>query len=742
VLARPIIVLLIALASAGIAAAQDPVAEKAPGRPRIGLVLGGGGARGAAHIGVLKVLEELHIPVDCVAGTSMGALVGAAYATGMSSAEIERLVTGINWQETFGSGATRDLQPVHIKTAHATYSNKLEVGLKKKRLLTPGGLVASQPIDSILRTIVGRARYQDSFDDLPIPFRAIATDIRTGEMLILDGGDLAAAMRASMAVPGAFAPVRIDDRVLVDGGMVRNLPVDVARDMCADVVIASSLEAVQPDPEKLQGVLAILGQTIDIMIKNNERAQLATLKPTDVPVMITIEGMTSGDFDKVAMAIPAGELAARKASASLARYSLSPEAYANWRAGLTGTSELPPAALAEVRIAGLNRVNPKVVRRLVQTPIGQPVDDQSVVADAQRIFAMGDFAGVDYSVEESPGGPVLEFRPREKPWGPDYLRFDLGLMSATGGDTGYILRVDHTRTWINSLGGRWNNALQVGRTALIETGFLQPLDLDQRFFIAPGLGARRELEDLYSNDDRVARYEKVALEATLDFGLSLSNRAELRLGLQGAQTDYRVDTGTLLLPEFNNVSSNGVTSRFTYDSRDSPYLPTRGSFARVTYFSAEPSLGADDSYMRAEFIAQKAFSFRGNLLYLEAAGGSDLDSDAPGYDLFALGGADQLAGFQDQELRGHEYAFGRVAYLWKVTDLQTLLGQSLYAGFSLEAGNMFGRIDGTPAQGAIIGSSIFFGGRTPLGPLKIVFGMAEGGHKAGYVLIGRPLRER
>ena len=737
-LARGVLVLLIALPVTGIATAQDQAAEGAHARPRIALVLGGGGARGAAHIGVLKVLEEMRVPVDCIAGTSMGALVGAAYATGMSSDEINRLVTGIQWDETFGTKAVRDLQPIHVKTTRAIYSNNLEFGLKKNGLVAPGGLVASQKIDSILRTIVGRARYQDSFDDLPIPFRAVATDVVTGEMLVLGGGDLAAAMRASMAVPGAFAPVRVDERVLVDGGMVRNLPVDVGRELCGDVVIASSLASPKVDPDEVKGVFAVLGQTIDIVIKNNERAQLATLRDVDVPLIVPIEGMSSGDFDKVPLAIPMGESAARAVTSQLARYSLPPEAYAQWRAGLVGKASEQPASLSAVHIAGLDRVNPEVVRRKVQTPLRQPPDNATIVADADRIFAMGDFEIVDYSVD----GSVLEFRPKEKPWGPDYLRFDLGLAASTGGDAGFLLRVDHSKSWINSFGGRWNNTLQLGTTSLIETGIFQPLDFDQRFFVAPGLSARRDVEYVYDESNLVARYEKVGLAATLDFGVSLGSRGELRLGLRQSETDFTVDTGDQLLPEFHNVSSIGVTSRFTIDTRDSLYVPSRGIYVRVNYYSAESTLGSEDSYDRAEFFAQKIFPFHGNLLYLEAAGGSDFDSDAPSYDLFTLGGFGQLAGFEDQELRGHEYAFGRVAYLWKLTDLQALMGQALYTGVSLEAGNMFERIDDKPSQGAILGSSIFLGGRTPLGPLLLVFGVAEGGHKAAYILIGRPLRER
>lgn len=724
--------------------ADEVAADEPTNRPRIGLVLGGGGARGAAHVGVLRVLEEYRVPVDCVAGTSMGALVGAAYASGMSSAEIEKLIVGIDWSETFGAGGTRDLQPIHLKTARATYSNRLEFGLSRNGLLAPGGLVQSQQIDSLLRTIVSRARYQDSFDDLPIPFRAIATDVGSGEMLILGGGDLSVAMRASMAVPGAFAPVRIDDRVLVDGGLVRNLPVDVARGMCADVVIASSLVSPEPNAGNLQSALAIVGQMIDIMIKNNERAQLASLTEDDIAVPISLPHMQSGDFDKAPTAIPLGEASARAVAARLQPYSLSPGAYAAWRRRIGAAAASAPKTIVvdEIRIDGLRRTNAEIVRRSIRSGVGEPLDEAQIVADAQRIFARGDYEKVDYNIETTEQGTMLQFLPAEKPWGPNYLRFDLGLMSSTGGDTGYVLRADHSREWVNRLGGRWSNAVQVGRTALVESSLFQPLATDQRFFVEPMVRLGREQQDVYSDGDRVARYELKGLEGGLDFGVAFGSWGEWRVGVTRAYTDFAVETGDPLLSEFRNVDLGAFTSRFTLDTRDSMFVPTRGVYAHLDVQAADAALGSEDEYERAEVFVQHARRVGKDLVYLEAGGGTDFDGTAPAYDLFTLGGVGDLAGFQYQELRGHEYAFGRVAYLRKVTDLQTLLGQALYVGASFEAGNMFDRIDGSDARGAILASSLFFGGRTPLGPLLLTFGYAEGGHTAAYLQLGRPLEER
>lgn len=735
---------VLAAPSVGGLHAQEVPATPSADRPRIGLVLGGGGARGAAHVGVLRVLEEYRVPIDCIAGTSMGALVGAAYASGMDSDAIEKLIVGIDWSETFGAGGMREMQPIHLKTGRATYSNKLEFGVGKKGLLVPGGLVQSQQIDSLLRTIVGHARYRDSFDQLPIPFRAVATDVRSGEMWILGGGDLSVAMRASMAVPGAFAPVLLDDRVLVDGGLVRNLPVDIARDLCADVIIASSLVEPQPSVESLQSAVAVVGQMIDIMIKNNERAQLASLGDADVPILISLPGMTSGDFDKTPMAIPLGEQAARDVAQSLARYSVSPEAYAQWRHGITRAAAAAPKIVAvdEIRVDGLQRSNPSIVRRNIRSRVGEPLNEAQIVADAQRIYSRGDYEKVDYSVEQFGQESVLQFLPAEKHWGPHYLRFDLGLTSSTGGDAAYVLRADHAREWINSLGGRWSNTVQVGRTALLETRLLQPIEPGQRWFAEPMLGWSRQQQSVYREGNRVARYNLAKVAAGLDVGASFGSWGEWRFGVERAATDFTVDTGDPLLAEYENVDLAAFTSRLTLDTRDSVFVPTRGVYAKLELLAANSALGSQDEYQRAELFAQHARSFGQDLVYFEIGAGTDFDGSAPNYDLFTLGGTGQLAGFQDEELRGHEYAYGRIAYLRKVTDLRTLLGEALYVGVSVEAGNMFERFDGTAASGAILGSSAFFGGRTPLGPLLISFGYAEGGHTAAYLQLARPLKER
>ena len=348
----------------------QPYAVATSDRPRIGLVLAGGGAKGGAHVGVLKVLEEMRVPIDCIAGTSMGALVGAGYASGIPANALQEFLVEIDWKSVVGGLGQRDLQPIEQKRAGVTYSNNFELGLKDKRVVVPGGIVNTSGIEDLLRTYVARARMQSSFDRLPIPFRAVATDMITGEMVVLDKGDLATAMRASMAIPGAFAPVVTDEYILADGGMVRNIPVDVARELCADVVIVVNLVEPSAQREKLQSATQLLTRSTDVMLQANETLQLRTLTERDVRIDVAMGDIGTADFERVPDTIPLGEAATRAAADRLARLAVPEPEYLAWRQKVTASQHIE-ARLADVRYEGLERVNPAYLEQQAQVRAGQ-----------------------------------------------------------------------------------------------------------------------------------------------------------------------------------------------------------------------------------------------------------------------------------------------------------------------------------------------------------------------------------
>jgi NTE family protein len=559
-------------------------------------VLGGGGARGGAHVGVLSVLEELRIPVDCIAGTSMGALVGATYATGKPLARIEEEILNVNWSATIGSEGQRSLLPMQRKLAGITYSNSIEFNVTSSGLQAAGGLVSTQNIEGFFRQMIGDARYTVDFDELAIPFRAVATDLAASEMVVIGGGDLTRAMRASMAVPGVFSPVIEGDQVLADGGMMRNLPVDVARELCADVVIAVSLEAPPPQPEQLRSMFALAGRSIDAMIIANERQQLASLTETDVAIIVPTEDLGSGQFDRVPETIPLGVAAARAAAASLGRYSLPEDEYRQWRAGLD-RAEPPVIHVEAIRFTPLRHASEDFLATRLRIRPGDSVTLAALEHDLRRVYAAGDFERVDYHLYPGPnGGAIVEIQPIEPPGSTDFVRFDLGLAGSSGGDTQFVLRSDHRREWVNPLGGQWRNALQLGTLSELETAFYQPLDVPQRFYVEPGFILRRTIEDVYDDGSRVARYELTEAETRVDVGVNFGNHARVRTGLRWGTTEYDEDIGSIPGVDLERRRDANVNVGAVYDTRNAATLPTSGIYAQLDFTSSGSWLGGEQSY--------------------------------------------------------------------------------------------------------------------------------------------------
>ncbi|HEX5049167.1 MAG TPA: patatin-like phospholipase family protein [Gammaproteobacteria bacterium] len=735
-----LIALCAALACAAPAAAQPPGGSTAK-RPRVALVLAGGGAKGAAHIGVLRVLDELHIPVDCVVGTSMGALVGAVYASGVEPAEIESAVLEVDWARVVGGQGARDRMPIQRKLTAATYTNSFEIGMRKRQLVMPGGLIGTQEIEQVIRALVANTRQTDDFDRLPIPFRAVATDMLAGDMVVLDKGDLSQAMRASMALPGVFSPVTLDGRILSDGGMTRNLPVDIGRGLCGDAVIAVWMSSPPPKPESLESALALVSRSLDVMIGANERAQIASLTPADIGIEVPMGTMGTGDFERVPEAIALGRAAAEMRRGDLVKFAVPEDEYRAWAQSL-GRAEKAETKLADVRIVGSERVDPEYVRAQLEnvTP-GGSVSITEIAADVERVYALGDFERVEYSLTGTDGSQVLEIAPVEKPWGPNFLRADLGLAAYEGGDMFAILRLDHDRTWVNSRGGRWHNALQLGRQTVATTDFYQPIDTRQRFFVQPIVLFDENLDDIYFDGERVARYDTREAYGQVDFGMNFGTRAQVRVGIRKGWYDAQVDTGVPVLPEIDKTDDSSVQWRITYDTRDSVALPTSGSFMAIRYARSDDFFGGDEDYSVWESVFTKAFRVRGgNSLNFIVGGANEVDGDLPITQQIELGGIRTFPGLRPGELRGDSYWFVGTEYGWRVAELSPLSGRAIYAGLRLQAGEMRDRLDGTPEE-VLYGISGWLGGRTPLGPVLVSLGYVDNGSWQLQFTVGRPVAE-
>jgi NTE family protein len=719
------------------AAAAEPTPARTPGAaPRIGLALSGGGARGIAHVGVLKVLEEMRIPIHCVTGTSMGSIVGGTYAAGTPPARLEELVLSADWEQIFRDQPPRD--EISIRRKGDDYKTLFapEFGLKDGGLALPKGVVAGVSIEAFFRVLAEPAMGVNDFSRLPIPFRAMATDIETGESVVLDRGSVAQAMRASMAVPGAIAPVEFEGRLLVDGGIANNLPIDEARKLCADVVIAVNISTPPLKRKDLNSALTVASQLINFLGKQTVDAQLKSMGSGDVLIEPDLGDISAGSFTRSKDAIRIGEEATRALSASLARYSVSPEQYAALRARQIADRKAL-GTVDEIRIEGLQRTNPEVLRSLVKSKPGEPLSEEKVGADLRRIYGRGDFESIDYRIDGDSSPRAMVITPREKSWGPDYLRFGIGLASDFRGDNAFNLLVQSRRTWLNRLGGEWLTELQVGQDTHAYTEFFQPVHDVGSWFVAPYAGIGQVTRPVYSGDNRIADYLVRITRAGIDGGSLLGTAGIARLGVLWNRVNAGVETGDPVLPTAKEISA-GVRAMVTIDQVDHAWFPRSGYAARATAYAAMKSFGSANDYQRLEATADLVQSWGPHTLNLHVGGGTDLGSEMPAYEAFIMGGPWRLSGFRIGQFAGRQYGFGRAVYYNRMFAMPDLLGSGLYAGATAEVGVIKNRFDGQTAPGTLYSGSVFLGADTFAGPAYLGAGFGNGGVFSIYMLLGAP----
>ena len=716
-------------------AAETPATTGA--RPKICLVLSGGGARGAAHVGVIKALEAMRVPIDCVAGTSMGALVGGAYASGMTPSEMEGVLKEITTELLFKEKPPRQDRAVRLKQDDRSILFGLELGWRDGELHFPKGAVSGVQLETVLRKLAKAAGFR-RFDELPIPYRAVATDLVTGRAVVFREGELANVMRASMSVPAAIAPAEVDGMLLVDGGLTNNLPVDVAREMGADIVIAVNLGTPLMKREELASVIGVTGQMINILTEQNVRVSLASLKPTDVLIEPVLGEFSAADFDSLMKTVPIGVAAVEPVAQRLSALALAPEAYAQLRATQTRSTPPDTRPVAEIRFRPMARVNPATFVDDLETKPGQPLDQAALDRDMRRLYGSGDFEHVNYRVIEEAGRRVLDIDAIEKAWGPNYLRFGLGLGSDLEGENHFNIAASYRRTWMNALGGEWRTDLQLGQTSRIFTEFYQPLETRRLVFVAPHVEYERRNVDLFEGAQRFARYDLRYGTAALDIGTSLTKFGEMRAGAYVGRSRATLDTGPAdLLPPGESFDLGGVRVRALLDQLDSVNFPRFGVAVGADLRYSSKALGASDDYARWEIDGLAAYSFGPHTFQIAGKAGGPLGGKPlPIYDQFQWGGFLQQSGYPTGALFGERLAFGRIVYTYRILDQRLLEG--LYAGASFEVGTMKNPLVTTNSTGPFRSGAVFIGADTPVGPFYLGYGVADDGNRSAYVFLGRP----
>jgi NTE family protein len=724
---------LVAALAAGAAQADGDStgATAAPGvaRPKVCLVLSGGGARGIAHIGVLRVLEELHVPVDCLVGTSAGAVIGGAYAAGASPDEIETAIRGADWDKLLSDQPARADRSVYAKELERERIGGTEVGERDGSLLLPRGL-AGQHLQFYLQSLVAPAG-RGAFDDLAIPYRAIATDFERGTMVVIDHGDLATALRASMSVPGAFAPVEIDGRILVDGGLVRNIGVDVARALGAERIIAVNVGTPLLKRAEIGSVLSAAAQTLNILAEQNVAAQLATLAPGDVLIAPELGSLGVTDFAHGTTRIPAAEQATRRAAAALAPLALGAEEYEAWRAAQRRARLPPRYARIVVDTSSLSRVPPASIQRLLRGE-PDPRDPQGTIA---TLLGTDDFESVTATVEPGEGGATLVLRPVEKPWGPNYLHGGVVLASDFSGENDFVLTLDQRATWLNDRGLEWRNRASVGRIDALDSELRQPFDAARRAFIAPSFEISQQLRSVYQEHDALGTFRVRRLRGALDLGVRLGNYGELTAGLEVGDDATALTTGLPVLPDVRQRAA-AWRGALVVDRLDSLDFPRRGFLLSANARLARPMLGGVENYDRLSVEAQQAFGGERVSVLFALRVQRESGGQIPLGDVFSLGGFQNLSGYARDQVLAEHITFLRAVFRKRIAVFPPLL-PAVYGGFSLEAADVAQRIDAS-APGHLYAGSLFVSADSALGPLYLGTGFATPGFVSLYLYLGRP----
>ena len=703
------------------------------------LVLGGGGARGAAHIGVLEVLERERIPIDCVAGTSMGAAVGGLYAAGYAPREIATLLGEIDWKETFRDDPGRRDFSVRRKEADLALLVDFDFGLREGRIVAPRGAIQGQKMLLLLRRLTLPVWDVEDFDALPVPFRAVAANIATGDARVFASGDLATAIRASMSVPGVLAPIRVDGEMLVDGGIADNVPVEVARAMGATRLVVVDVSAELLPESELGSPLSIANQMIDALMTRQTRAQLATLAPHDVLIEPELGAITSGAFHRIAEAIPLGVAAAEARLPALRALALDEAA---WQAHLAARAKPrhDPPILAFLEVRGARSRTAASVERRIGAVAGAPLDVAALERDLARAYGEGAYERITWRYERGPDGTGVVVEPVDKGWGPNYVRFGLALSDDFRGDSEYQLQAQVRFTGFNDAGTEWRNRMSLGRVAGVRSEVYQPWGALADAFVE-AYGEYRALDQpLFQDAIDLAEYRLRRGVVGFDAGVDRGHWRALA-GIERGRDRLERKIGDPSLPLRVEADYGDVFVGFTRDTLDSAAFPTSGSRldARLSFY--RDALGAEvdadvlgATYDRAVSYGRHRLLVGGRLNYTADDDAGLLQANG------LLGGFLNLSGYAERTLVGDQLAFARAVYYRHVGDSSALFSQPFYVGASLEAGNVWDDRGDAGFGDLVHAGSVFVGLESFLGPMFLGYGRADTGEGSFYLTFGTLIR--
>jgi NTE family protein len=714
-------------------AQQTPPAKK---RPTLGLALQGGGALGLAHVGVITWMEEHHIPVDYVAGTSMGGLVGGVYATGHNAVELRQVVNSIDWDQVMAGQTPFDYLSFRRKEDARDYPNSLEFGLRKG-LQFPGGFNSGQQVLLILDKVAAPYSEVKSFNDLPIPFACVATDLVSGKAHVFHSGSLSLAMRSTMSLPGIFSPVVGDGAIYADGGLLENLPVQVVKKMGADIVLGVHLAEETLKPDANLSSFAVLGQSISVMISANE---LESMEMADVLLSVPVQKWGALSFDDADAIIKAGYDAAAAKSKVLLAYAVDDATWNEYIAERNSRRITTTPIPTFVAVKGVNGNLSQKVEGQMADMVGKPLNYDELDAAIMRLKGIGRYSTLSYGFVEQNGKQGLQITTEENTFGPPIVR---PLILVDGSSLKNVeFNIGARVTWLDIGGFRseWRNDIILFSQYGLRSEYYHPFTPTTHWFVAPRVQAYSNPLYFYDNNQLVSTYRKNFAGGGLDFGYMFGNTGELRVGYEGGWEGFQRQVGNPT--ELQSLSGGYAAGQVLYrmDRLDNPVIPSKGQSLQADFQWVNSSPLAGGAYPSLEVASTNFFKLNEpSSVFLNGFGGTTFNYYDTGLPQFSLGGSRVLVAYGQNELLMDKYFLFQLGYLRQMAKLPPLLGSGIYFLGMYEASQVYGpphsminKASGFPTDGAagIVVNTIF-------GPVEAAYAYGDTGHRKFFFRIGR-----
>jgi NTE family protein len=728
-------------APAAINEGTPATALRLTGRPIVGVAFGGGSARGIAHVGVIRWLEEHRIPIDVAAGTSMGGLVGGAFASGMDAAELETFIRSVDWDQLFG-GSSFAYKNIRRKTDTRAYPTRLEFGLKGG-IVPPAALNNGEYVELLLARIAAPYLNVDDFDDLPTPFRTVAVDLLSAQPVVMRNGSLADAMRATMSLPLIFPPIELNGQVLIDGGTMNNVPADVVKTMGAARVIAVNVGDLSDRNGVSYTMFGVAENSLDAMMRASTRRTLAA---ADVVVNVPLEKYGSLDWRRSTDLIDEGYRAAEALRDQLLPFAISEADFHTWRRvrQQRRRTELPVPAFIE-----LEGITPSDAKRLnvrLARHVGAPLDVEAVEKDVGILMGLDRYQTVTWRLtHDASRGYGLRVLGRQKRYAPPFMMLGVNLENTTSSD----FRVTATARYLafDTVGSESELRLDgtVGSDPHVAIELYRPIG-PTPLFVAPYAGVISETFNFVRNDAVLARYGRTLARIGLNTGVNLGTRSDLRIGAYIGRSSANIEVGDHGLPELRGRDT-GAEFVWRMDTQDSPVVPSGGLRSEVRLsrvfkgpdvVGGDRTLSFDSSPTQLSAVANRFWSFGPpNRVFAYGGVGTSFTSTPLPTDQFALGAPFRLGAYDAGELRGRHYYIATTGYLRRVARLPDFIGGPVFAGSWLENGDAF---DNWEHAGWRVNSGFGLVMDTIIGPVVLASSWSFDGRWRTYVAIGRTFR--